>query len=128
MNAIILFGHGARNPSWAEPFYRIRAAIQQQSPAVCVELGFLELMRPSFPEAVEGLVARGATAITVVPVFMAAGSHVKKDLPSMAAEAMERHPGLTITLAAPVGEVPEVIAAMADHALMAHSTRGGDPG
>jgi sirohydrochlorin ferrochelatase len=28
----------------------------------------------------------------VVPIFMAAGSHVKKDLPRLAADAMDRHP------------------------------------
>lgn len=117
MKGIILFGHGARNAEWAEPFHRIRAAILARDPGLPVELGFLELMRPTFAEAVDGLTARGVTEIVVVPVFMAAGSHVKKNLPQMAADAMARHPGLAIELAAPVGEVPAVIDAMACHAL-----------
>jgi sirohydrochlorin cobaltochelatase len=53
----------------------------------------------------------------VVPIFMAAGSHVKKDLPRLAADAMDRHMGLEIELAAPVGEVESVLAAMADYAM-----------
>ena len=61
----------------------------------------------------------GATRIVVVPIFMAAGSHVKKDLPRLAADAMDRHPGLLIELAAPVGEVDSVLAAMADYAMNA---------
>lgn len=117
MRGIILFGHGARNAEWAEPFHRIRAAILARNPGLPVELGFLELMRPTFAEAVADLAKRAVTEIVVVPVFMAAGSHVKKDLPLMAADAMERHPGLAIELAAPVGDVPEVIEAMATHAL-----------
>lgn len=117
MKGIVLFGHGARNPEWAEPFYRIRAAIEAMDPAARVELGFLELMRPTFAEAVATLCAEGIREINVVPIFMAAGSHVKKDLPQMAAEAMDRHPGLSITLADPVGEAAAVIAAMAQHAL-----------
>ena len=48
---------------------------------------------------------------------MAAGSHVKKDLPRLAADAMGRHDGLVIELAAPVGEVDSVLAAMADYAM-----------
>jgi sirohydrochlorin cobaltochelatase len=62
-------------------------------------------------------VDQGATEIVVVPIFMAAGSHVKKDLPRLAADAMDRHPGLAIELAAPVGEVESVLAAMADYAM-----------
>lgn len=119
MKAILLYGHGARNPEWAEPFQRIRAAIKLRDPKALVEPGFLELMRPSFDEGVACLVDQGATQIVVVPIFMAAGSHVKKDLPQLAANAMDRHPGLVIELAAPVGEAESVLAAMADYALNA---------
>ena len=117
MKGILLFGHGARNPDWAQPFHRIRDAILAREPAVPVEPGFLELMRPTFDEGVDCLVRQGATEIVVVPVFIAAGSHVKKDLPLMAAAAMDRHGGLVIELAAPVGEAGTVLAAMADYAL-----------
>lgn len=119
MKAILLFGHGARNPEWAQPFHRIRDAILAREPETLVEPGFLELMRPSFDEGVDCLVRQGATEIVVVPIFMAAGSHVKKDLPHMAANAMDRHEGLVISLAAPVGEAVPVLAAMADYALNA---------
>ena len=119
MKAILLYGHGARNREWAEPFHRIRAAIKARDPKALVEPGFLELMRPSFDEGVACLVDQGATLIVVVPIFMAAGSHVKKDLPQLAANAMDRHPGLVIELAAPVGEADSVLAAMADYALKA---------
>lgn len=119
MRGILLFGHGARNPEWAQPFHRIRDAILARDPQALVEPGFLELMRPTFDEGVDCLVRQGATEIVVVPIFMAAGSHVKKDLPQMAANAMDRHAGLVIELAAPVGEAAPVLAAMADYALQA---------
>jgi sirohydrochlorin cobaltochelatase len=119
MKGILLFGHGARNPEWAQPFHRIRDAILAREPRALVEPGFLELMRPTFDEGVACLVNQGATEIVVVPIFMAAGSHVKKDLPQMAANAMDRHAGLLISLAAPVGEAAPVLAAMANYALHA---------
>lgn len=119
MKAVVLFGHGARNAEWAEPFHRIRDAMQAMAPTVRVELGFLELMRPTLDEAIDTLVAAGADQIDVVPIFMAAGSHVRKDLPQIAASAMDRHPGVTISLAPPVGEARPVIAAMAAYALQA---------
>ncbi|MBK7766771.1 MAG: CbiX/SirB N-terminal domain-containing protein [Sulfuritalea sp.] len=117
MKGILLFGHGARNPEWAQPFHRIRDAILVREPESLVEPGFLELMRPTFDEGVDCLVRQGATEIVVVPIFMAAGSHIRKDLPQLAASAMDRHAGLVIELAAPVGEAATVLAAMADYAL-----------
>lgn len=114
---ILLFGHGARNPEWAEPFHRIRELILAQDPAALVESGFLELMQPSFDAGIDALVRQGANEIIVVPVFVAGGLHVKKDLPQMAGNAMERHAGLVIGLASPVGEADPVLKAMADYAL-----------
>lgn len=117
MKGIILFGHGARNPDWAEPFHRIRAAILKKQPDALIELAFLELMTPTLDEAIDGLVAQGAKSISIVPIFMAAGGHVKKDLPLQAGAALARHPGLDVSIAAPVGEADYVIDAMANYAL-----------
>ena len=119
MKGVLLCGHGARNAEWTEPFERIRELMKAREPGTPVEPGYLELSRPSFDESVDCLVRQGATRIVVVPIFMAAGRHVKKDLPQMAANAMDRHPGIEITLAAPVGEAMPVLAAMADFALEA---------
>lgn len=119
MNAtrgILLFGHGARNPEWARPFQRIREAIQAREPGLPVESGFLELMQPDFAQGIAALVAQGARDIVVVPVFIAGGLHVGKDLPVLAAAAMERHVGVNIRLASPLGEAETVLAAIADYA------------
>jgi sirohydrochlorin cobaltochelatase len=71
---IILFGHGARNPEYIEPFKRIRALVAAQQPAVPVEIGFLELTQPPLEASIESLVAQGVTHIKVVPIFFAPGA------------------------------------------------------
>jgi sirohydrochlorin ferrochelatase len=45
-SALLLFAHGSSDPGWAEPFVRLRAAIQARDPARRVELAYLERMRP----------------------------------------------------------------------------------
>jgi sirohydrochlorin cobaltochelatase len=117
VKGIILFGHGSRSAEYVRPFERIQSAMLTRQPDIVVELGFLELTRPSLDESIECMVARGVGRIVVVPVFIGPGKHVLKDLPLLASNAMQRHPGLAISLAAPVGEATEVIAAMADFAL-----------
>lgn len=114
---IILFGHGARNAEYLEPFRRIRETVLASEPQARVELGFLELTQPSLEATIDAFVADGILHVVIVPIFFAPGRHVLKDLPQLAAAAMDRHPQLEIEIAPAVGESPQVIAAMARFAL-----------
>jgi sirohydrochlorin cobaltochelatase len=116
MKGIILFGHGARNPEYVEPFKRICAQVQARQPDVAVEIGFLELTQPPLEATIECLAARGISQIKVVPIFFAPGRHVLKDLPQLLGNAMDRFPGIEFEVAPCVGEVDAVIEAMAIHA------------
>ena len=116
---IVLFGHGSRNADWALPFEAIRREIMQHQPDTPVELGFLELMQPTLPDAVVKLAALGVGKVAVVPVFISAGSHVREDLPRLVEEALSRSPGLDISIADPLGDAPEMLRAMAQYALTA---------
>lgn len=117
MKGIVLFGHGSRNSDWAQPFHAIREVIRSRAPGTPVALAFLESMRPTLDEAIDELVRHGAIEIDVVPIFLATGGHIAKDLPQLAANAMERHPGIAIAVAVPAGEAGVVIEAMAAYAL-----------
>lgn len=114
---LILFGHGARNPEYVEPFKRIRAVVEALRPDLKVTIGFLELTQPPLEESISELAARGVTQVRVVPIFFAPGRHVLKDLPQLLGNAMDRHPGIEFEVAECVGEVEGVIGAMAAHAV-----------
>jgi sirohydrochlorin cobaltochelatase len=79
-----------------------------------VRLAFLEFMFPDLGKAIDAAVSAGAQAVEVVPVFLAQGGHVKREVPELLAAARQRHPAVTIALRAAVGEADRVIAAMAD--------------
>lgn len=113
--AILLFAHGARDPEWARPLEKLAVAIRALRPGVIVEPCFLDFLAPDLPAAIDDVVARGATRIEVVPVFLAAGGHVKRDLPSMLEAARAAHGGVQIVLSGVLGEAEPVIAAMAAH-------------
>ncbi|AWI78382.1 MAG: cobalamin biosynthesis protein CbiX [Betaproteobacteria bacterium HGW-Betaproteobacteria-13] len=117
--AVILFGHGARDPEWAGPMQRIRENMLARAPGQHVELAFLEFMSPTLDLAVDALVARGVTRIAVVPVFLAQGGHLKRDVPVLLDAARQRHPGCEFRLSLAVGEAPGVVAAIADYGLSA---------
>jgi sirohydrochlorin cobaltochelatase len=113
--AIILFAHGARAASWAEPFERLRARTQARLPDVDVSLAFLELMSPRLPQRSAELVAAGVTEITVVPVFLGQGGHVLRDLPLMLDQLRLDHPGVVFKAVQAAGEAPGVLQAMTDY-------------
>ncbi len=114
--AVVLFGHGARDPEWAGPMQRVRARMLSDAPGLRVELAFLEFMSPTLADAISALAADGASRIAVVPVFLAQGGHLKRDLPLLLDEARHAHPACKISLARAAGEADAVVAAMADYA------------
>lgn len=121
--AIILFAHGARDPNWALPFKAVAHAVGLQQPSVDVRLAFLEFMTPDLPTAAAQAVANGARDIAVIPLFLGAGGHVRKDLPALMQAMRSAHPGTGFTLHPAIGEVPSVIDAMAQAAIaMSEST------
>ena len=111
--AIVLLAHGARDPEWARPMERLVEAVSRQLPDAHVASAFLEFMSPTLGDAIDAAVAAGSQRVRVVPVFLAAGGHVKRDVPAMIESAKLRHPGCTIEMAGVLGESEAVIAAMA---------------
>ncbi len=115
--AVILFAHGARDPEWANPLRRVQAAMRAQSPEAVVELAFLEFMTPSLADCAATLVANGADRIVVLPMFIAQGGHLKRDVPNMLAQLRNDWPHVQFALAPAIGENDRVIQAMAAAAL-----------
>ena len=115
---LILFAHGSRDSQWRTPFESMLEQLQRDDHRVSM-LAFLECMEPSLPEAIDSLVAQGMQKITVVPVFLAVGSHVRKDLPLLLEHARKKHPTVEIQASAAIGEQPEIQLAIARFALKA---------
>jgi sirohydrochlorin cobaltochelatase len=113
---IVLFAHGARDPNWAKPFVKIAERTRVLRPDAEVRLAFLELMAPDLAAAGDELAQAGCTTLTIVPLFLGAGGHVRRDLPELACALAERHPGVQVEVSAAVGEHPLVIAAIAEAA------------
>jgi sirohydrochlorin cobaltochelatase len=120
-HGLLLFAHGARDPRWALPFEDVVRRIRAREPSLPVALAFLEFMAPAIVEAGNALVAQGCDSIDVVPLFLGAGGHVRKDLPELLDQLRAAHPGTAWNLRPAIGEIDEVIDAMALAALRLHN-------
>jgi sirohydrochlorin cobaltochelatase len=118
--AIVLFAHGARDPEWANPFHRIREYLQQKLPDTQISLAFLEGMQPSLETAVSQLASCGVNHITLVPMFLARGGHLKDDLPKLLAKIQAQHTELTWHVTPAIGEIDTVLLSLANWIFAEH--------
>lgn len=110
---LILFAHGARDPRWAEPFERVAARVRAMRPDFAVSLAFLEFMAPELDAAGASLAASGCSRVAILPLFLGAGGHVRKDLPERVDQLRARHPAVQWTLWPAAGESDVLVEALA---------------
>jgi sirohydrochlorin cobaltochelatase len=114
---LLLLAHGSRQTEWAQPFQAVLTALRTARPDLDIELAYLEFMQPSLPQALEDAGASGCARVHLVPLFLGAGGHLRRDIPLAVREAQARHPGLDVRIAAAVGDSPDIVAALAAYAL-----------
>lgn len=117
---LILFAHGSRDPLWRIPFESILEKTREMHTGP-VALAFLECMEPSLQKAIDMLASEDIKQIKVIPLFLAAGSHVRKDLPEMIKTAQAKHPDISINTTAAIGEHPEIQMGIASFAVNAQN-------
>lgn len=114
---IILFAHGSRDPAWRKPMEAVAERIRLNDPMALVSCAYLELTEPALPAAVARLVDDGARTVSIVPMFLGIGKHVREDLPALVEMLRASHPGTVFELKQAVGEDPRMIEMMASIAL-----------
>jgi sirohydrochlorin cobaltochelatase len=77
-----------------------------------VTLAYLELMPPDLQQAGQALVAAGCRGVTVLPLFLGAGGHVRKDLPAQLELLRKAHPAVQWHLEPAAGESELLIEAL----------------
>ena len=115
--AVILFGHGSRDPLWRRPMEAVAARVEAAHPEIAVCCAYLELEQPDLASAAAQVTAQGATDVTIVPMFLGTGKHAREDLPVLVQALRARHGSIQFRLQPPVGEDPRVLDLLASIAL-----------
>ncbi len=118
--ALLLVAHGSRlseaNAEVAQLTDRLREAAGEQFEIVTH--AFLEIAEPDIPAGIDVCIAQGAAQLWVLPYFLAAGRHVRDDVPALLDQARERHPDVVINLCTHLGaeaSLPELLLQLADN-------------
>ncbi|MGH3417831.1 MAG: sirohydrochlorin chelatase, partial [Actinocrinis sp.] len=100
-SALLAVGHGSRDPRHAASLHGLLDAVRFARPGLRAQPAFLDLSGPDVTTALARLAASGARHVTVVPLFLRHGYHVRHDIPAVTAQALRslgprRAPALTV--------------------------------
>jgi sirohydrochlorin cobaltochelatase len=109
--ALLIVGHGSRDPRGAEEFQELVSLVRARAP-MPVEGGFIELSRPPISECVNNLKERGAREISAVPLMLLAAGHAKDDVPATLVREKLTHPDLDFHYGRALGIRPELLELM----------------
>ena len=101
---VILLAHGSRDPKWTATFDALFERVSHANSVEHVSLAYMELAEPTLESALDTARESGATHIQVLPLFFAAGRHLREDVPRQIATYASQHTGTDIELLPPVGE------------------------
>ncbi len=103
MLALLLIDHGSRRAEANRQIEAVAARMAQLRPQALIEVAHLDCAEPTIPQGMAALIRRGATVIHALPYFLAAGRHTQEDIPALCRAAVADHPGVTVTVAPPLG-------------------------
>ena len=78
---MLLVGHGSTMPYNQELVEKTAAMIQEKNSDFIVRCGFMNMNKPSIKESMEAFRKESIDALVVVPLFLAKGVHIEKDIP-----------------------------------------------
>ena len=111
MKSILLVAHGSRRAESNQEIARLsdRLAAKASADVQIVEHAFLELCEPLIPDGIEKCIQRGATSVSVVPYFLARGTHVADDIPEQVAIKQSEYPDMEIQITDYLGTSDELV-------------------
>jgi sirohydrochlorin ferrochelatase len=114
--ALIVIAHGSRAAAANDEFRGVVGQLDRTRLGYAhIEVAFLEAAAPALSGVVECLVAGGAQAIDVYPLFFNRGRHVAEDLPNLVASISNQHPQLALRLLPYFGAFDGLGSAMMAH-------------
>jgi sirohydrochlorin cobaltochelatase len=111
---VILLAHGSKNTEAEEGLQEITLQVKEGLRGARVILAFLQFNHPNLSEAIDQAVAEGMKRIVVVPFFLVAGVHVRKDIPDEIEQARMKYPGVKILLSPPLLPDPRIAEILMD--------------
>ncbi len=101
--ALLIIDHGSKRAAANEMLFEMVALVKKERPDLIIHGAHMELEDPSIQMGIEACIRDGATEIIAHPFMLSPGRHAIEDIPDLVAQAIEKHPGVTARVTAPLG-------------------------
>jgi sirohydrochlorin cobaltochelatase len=120
--ALLLIGHGSRDPEAAAEYREFAAALSNQLQRPVYPC-FLEFADPPIVEGIRACLEAGVRRIIALPLFLGPAGHQKNDVPTILNWARQQWPQVEFKYGVPLGVQSQIIEVFAQRAAAAIATR-----
>lgn len=113
--SVLILGHGSRREAANAQFERLVSRFRARRPELDVAHAYIELCAPLLADGLDALAHR-SDRVTVLPLFLFAAGHVKKDIPKALEAAHQRFPSVRFDAALELGVDPQMVSIALDRA------------
>ena len=104
--ALLLIAHGSRHQDANDDLHALAEELRGEGAYAFVAASFLELAEPTIEAAGGACAGQGAKRVILLPYFLSAGVHVRRDLQAHRDRLAAAFPGIDFLLAQPLGRHP----------------------
>ena len=128
---LLLVGHGSSLPYNKQLVEDTALQVSRKDPGYIVKSAFMNMNRPTITEALDEFKQEDVDAVIVVPLFLARGVHINKDIPgvlglpegSFRGTLTKNGSGIPLIYADPIGSDPLLAELMLKNAARALKER-----
>ena len=110
MKVLIIAAHGSRketsNNEVAELAGRLAEKTKERFDRVTH--AFLQFADPLLETTLDTVANQGAQTVTIFPLFIGSGSHIREDIPNLVEQARKNHPQVNFRLTRHLGQIPAI--------------------
>jgi sirohydrochlorin ferrochelatase len=110
MKALIIAAHGSRKPESNSEVVELAVKLSRKAGSFfdIIEYAFLQFAQPLLENKIQDLAAKGVKQIIIFPLFIAAGSHVIKDIPKIVEKAEKDYSQMDIKISTHLGKIKAI--------------------
>jgi sirohydrochlorin cobaltochelatase len=105
---LLVVGHGTADPVGAEETRALTRGVAALLPGAAVDLGFLEVIRPSIADTMRSMADRGCGRVVAAPLLLLTAGHARRDVPDALHDAALAL-GMEVVQASAIGCHPAVV-------------------
>lgn len=110
MKALIIAAHGSRKEESNMEVASLADRLSKKATGSfgAVEYAFLQFAEPLLEKKIDELAQKGAKKIVIFPFFIAAGNHIRVDIPEVVKKAKASYSGIEFSVTDHLGKIQAV--------------------